>query len=77
MAHVNNSTKSGWWKGENKICYNLFMKIFEARGCVHGNQRLLVLDQNIILPKCIRFMKKNPCSGCSVILELYSETGIN
>ena len=66
-----NETKPDWWKGKNKICYDLVIKIFEMTSLTcsfSGNQgdmpvwkSLLALDHMISLPKHPKNLKRKAC----------------
>jgi hypothetical protein len=87
IALLKNDEKPEWWKGNHKICYRLFNKIFETTCSLEGNQEervkrsLHVLDPNIIIPVHIKNLKinvvnmlaKHPEGSCTVILQLYKE----
>ena len=68
VSLLTNGAKPDWWKGENKICYNLVIKIFEMASGLSGNQgnmegkSLVALDHRISLPKHVKNLKRKACS---------------
>ena len=78
-----NKTKPDWWKGKNKIWYDLVIKIFEMTCGFSGNQHdmlvgksLLALDHMISLPKHAKNLKRKACkyveknpTGCSCLYQ--------
>ncbi|CAB3978960.1 Hypothetical predicted protein [Paramuricea clavata] len=89
-SHIIKGVKPGWWKGENKICFNLLFKIFEISSCIEGNQGemvikgLLTLDKHITPPKYISNLKrkvtrvigKGPDGSCTIVSDLYVKSDI-
>ena len=72
-----NETKPDWWKGKNKVCYNLVIKIFEMTCGFSGNQgdmpvgkSLLALDHMISLPKHAKNLKRKACKYVEKILQV-------
>ena len=86
VSLLTNGAKPDWWKGENKICYNLVIKIFEMASGLSGNQGDMVekslLDHMISLPKHVKnlkrtackYVEKNPADCCSIVSYLYQES---